>query len=1050
MNTTPRSERARRTAKPLPKKQKTFSKRSVIPMLVLFGAILALLVIVSPKEPQTRAVATVATQDGHVVSTAAASTYDGLVISEVMGANQAAVPDEKGEFSDYIEIWNSSAAPIPLKNVGLSNDGTRIRFIFPDISLGADERVVVFCSNSNQQDPSKPFHAKFKISSIGTTVFLFDPNAFTIDSVVTPIMNSDASYSLMADGTFEMTEFYSPGYENTEAGFLAYRNGSRINDGAIVINEIMADAKSNLLLDEDGETVDWVELYNRTNEPFPLKDLFLSNKENKPLKWRFPDDAVIPAGGYYVVFCSGKDRLPGAADGIAHTNFKISAERDVVLLSDSRGRLVDRIAIDNMPADHSYGRNESDHFQTFSVATPGLPNTAAGAAIADKHLRAQNPIGVYITEVMASNNAVVITQNTGTTDAVELYNASNETQLLEGFALSDDVSRPRKWQFPSGAAISPNSYLVVYLDGKPELTTGGQYHTNFKLLRTGGETICFSSPEGLVLDKIDLPLIPTNVSYGRTEGLNGFFYYDVPTLGAANSTGFYGYADAPSFSLRGGLYYEPVTVTLNVPEGTSVYYSTDGAIPTMNHTRYEGEAITMQFTSVLRARAFKEDLQPSDVVTQSYFINAFHTLPIISISIDPDELYNEANGIFVVGPNINKDKRPYRSTVYGEFGKIPRPCYAEYYSLDNQVVFAQGLEMSLSGGFSLDYPQKSLKFRAKSLYGSKIIDAPLFDDRDFTQYKSFTLRMGGSDGLWTRLLDGFQSRMVDDIGTVVPHQAWDPVVVYINGVYWGHYNLRERKDRYFVAQHEGLPLSEADNMDISLGNGRAEYGSSTPYNNLIKKAKTLSPGKSEEDYQYLVEQVDIENIIDFFSFQMFFGNTDLGNVQIYKLRGEGQKFKWILFDLDYGLFQSDINSPRSLLKEGGMGSDNVDNTVFRKLMENEGFRDQYLTRFGEIFQFFTTDYMIAKLDTLVPLIQPEMKVHFARWAEFTDKLIHSEGPMTPEAAYRYWEGRITRLKNTLRKRPTILYDYVQEWFKLSNDQMVHYLGARPPMPPDAN
>jgi len=1048
MHSTPRSERTRRTAKPLPKKQKAFSKRSVVPLLALFAAVLVLLVIISPKEPQTRAVATVATADGHVVSTAASATYDGLVISEVMGANQSAVPDEKGEFSDYIEIWNRSNAPISLKNVGLSNDGTRIRFIFPDIILGIDERIVVFCSNTNQQDPSKPFHAKFKISSIGATIFLFDPSAFMIDSVTTPIMNADAAYSLMADGTFEMTEFYSPGYENTEAGFLAYRNGSRVGDGIIVINEIMADAKSNLFLDEDGDTSDWIELHNRSNEPFPLKELFLSNKENKPLKWRLPDDAVIPAGGYYVVFCSGKDRPPNA-NGIAHTNFKISAERDIILLSDSRGRLVDRVAVDNIPADNAYGRNTSDHWQLFPLATPGYPNNAAGAAVADRQLRAQNPLGVYITEVMASNNAITVTKAAGTTDCVELYNASNEIQYLEGCGLSDDISRPRKWQFPSGAAISPNSYLVLYLDGKPELSTGGQYHTNFKLLRTGSETICFSTPDGLVLDKIELPLIPTNVSYGRTEGLNGFFYYDVPSFGSANGTGFYGYAEAPSFSLRGGLYYEPISVHINIPEGTSVYYTTDGAIPTMNHTRYEGEAIPLQFTGVLRARAFKEDLQPSDIATQSYFINAYHTLPVISISIDPIELYSETNGMFVVGPNINKDKRPYRSTVYGAFGKVPRPCYVEYFSLDNRVIFAQGLEMSLSGGYSIDYPQKSLKFRAKSLYGSKVIDAPLFADREFDQYKSFTLRMGGSDGLYTRLLDGFQSRMVDDVGTVVPHQAWDPVVVYINGTYWGHYNLRERKDRYFVAQHEGLPLSEADYMDISLGNGKAEYGSSTPYNNLIKKAKTLSPGKNEADYQYLADQVDIENIIDFFSFQMFFGNTDLGNVQIYKLHGEGQKFKWILFDLDYGLFRSDINSPRSLLKEGGMGSDNVDNTVFRKLMENEGFRDRFLTRFGEIYQFYTTDYMLAKLDTLVPLIEPEMRVHFARWAEFTDKIIHSEGPLTPEAAYRYWENRITRLKNTLRKRPTLLYEYIQEWFKFSNQQMVHYFGEKPPMPPEA-
>ena len=143
-------------------------------------------------------------------------------------------------------------------------------------------------------------------------------------------------------------------------------------DGAIVINEVMADALTGLT-DEDGELSDWIELYNTTDQVVSLKNYALSDKENRPLKWRLPEDAVIAPHGYYIVFCSGKDRDNGAS-GVSHTNFAISAEHDTVILSDSRGRMVDRVIVDNLAEDCSYGRDENNSWKVFQTATPGLPN----------------------------------------------------------------------------------------------------------------------------------------------------------------------------------------------------------------------------------------------------------------------------------------------------------------------------------------------------------------------------------------------------------------------------------------------------------------------------------------------------------------------------------------------------------------------------------------------------------------------------------------------------------------------------------------------------
>ena len=123
------------------------------------------------------------------------------------------------------------------------------------------------------------------------------------------------------------------------------------------------------------------------------------------------------------MFCSGKDRNNGAS-GVSHTNFRISAEHDTMVLSDSRGRiLVDRVVIDNLAKDCSYGRDANGNWTVFQTATPGLPNNQTGMNQMDRNMIAMNSTGVYITEVMASDDSVAALGN-HISDWVELYNSS--------------------------------------------------------------------------------------------------------------------------------------------------------------------------------------------------------------------------------------------------------------------------------------------------------------------------------------------------------------------------------------------------------------------------------------------------------------------------------------------------------------------------------------------------------------------------------------------------------------------------------------------------
>ena len=1042
----------RRTASRATKLRRRKTRMNFI-LLAGFAALVIILVIVTPKEPIRRATYSTGTESGLVDAEGNGQTgaYAGLVISEIMPSNSTAVTDENGKYSDWIEIWNSTDKMINLNGVGLSDKGDSIRFLFPNVSLAPDGRAVIFCDNTNQSNANRAFHAKFKLSSVGETIYLYDPNAYLIDSCKYPIMASDESWA-QTDSGFQSVTWYSPGFPNTEEGHRAYRESISVTDGSVVINEVMADPITGLR-DDDDELCDWIELYNTTNRDISLASLGLSDNEGKPLKWRFPEDAVIPANGYYLVLCTGKDRTDRIKNA-PHSNFKISAEKETIILTDSQGHVLDRVMIDNLPLDCSWGRNESGQMQVFQTPTPSLPNNQTGFNQMDINLRAMNKTGVFISEVMASNDSIVTYPNADITDWIEIYNSGSESVDLTDWGLSDKLDRGRRWQFPRGTVIAPGEYKVIMCDRQTEKNTVQELHASFKVGKLKKETITLTDPTGRVLDKMILPEMRTDVSYGRTLGMAGLFYYDTPTPFQQNKDGFSGYAEKPSFTTEPGLYYSTTYVEITIPEGTQVFYTTDCTTPTQNSNPYNGERLELNFNTVLRARAFATgNMKPSDTLTGTFFINANHTLPVVSVVTEPDNLWNKETGMLVTGDNVVKEpgKLPFKNTVYRKVkdSGVKKECYVELYDDSGTNLISQGAAFSLMGDFSLDMPQKSFKFRAKSLYGAKTFAAKLFPDRDYTEYKSFVLRNSGNDSMWTRLQDGFQSRLMDYCESTVAHQAWKPYAVYLNGVYWGHMNLRERTDRFMLAQFEGLPLDQANQITLLQGNGRIKYGSNKEWKAMLKKIKAGNPAKNPEDLQYILDNVDVDNLFEYIAFEMFFGNSDIGNTRFYRTNQEGSKWKWVLYDVDYGLYMSNFNSPKSYTKEKGMGEKGIDNTILRKLLSVPEYKDRYLTIYGKIFQKLTTKNMLAILEDLVELIKPEMQLHWARWGEENDTFVITEAPTSVDGAYRYWEKRVERLRNVIRKRPTLLWEYTQNTFDLTDEQMEHYFGTKPEMPPEA-
>lgn len=140
----------------------------------------------------------------------------------------------------------------------------------------------------------------------------------------------------------------------------------------VVINELVA-ANGNGLRDKDGDTSDWLELFNATERPINLEGWCLSDDPREPRRWCFPE-VTLPARGYLVVFASGK-RQPDAAVRELHASFKLKASADYLGLVRPSGSVASELAYPDQKQDVAYGLSGSGGPGFLASPTPGAGNS---------------------------------------------------------------------------------------------------------------------------------------------------------------------------------------------------------------------------------------------------------------------------------------------------------------------------------------------------------------------------------------------------------------------------------------------------------------------------------------------------------------------------------------------------------------------------------------------------------------------------------------------------------------------------------------------------
>jgi len=955
---------------------------------------------------------------------------DAVALSEIMISNKGSVPDNLGGYPDYIELHNGSTEKADISGYGLSDSLLEgAKYVFPaGTVLEPGAYVVVWCGGEAEDD----MHAPFKLSA-GEEAVLFDASGRPLD---TAVLNSvDSGMVLRREGEVWTQAKPCPGYPKTEEGMAEYEKSLKeTEDIGLYINEFMA-SNATTICDSFGSYSDWIELYNSTDTDMDISGFGISDNLSQPMKYRFPDGTTIAAKGYLVVFCSGNE---GMQNGELHAPFGLRSYGEDVVIANRAGRIIDSYSFKNQETDVSMARipDGAGEFQSNSQPSPGYPNTGAGYSAFDAANRL--PLGgVYISEFGGSTGSVA-------SDWVELHNSTGSAVSLAGYGLSNNPKNPAKWVFPD-ISIEPGEYLLLYATGSADKAQKKNLKLNFCISSTG-EALFFFDPNGKLIDKLSAGRMRSGQSYGR-DGSDNRFYYAEPTPGAQNGKGYEGITQLPAFSVTPGIYDNAVTVAITAGEGETIRYTTDCTTPNASSEVYSGE-LSISKNSVIRAAAFRDGYLSGDVATATYLFRSDgvnHALPVVTLVTDPDNLWNSKTGIYATGDQFDPDAASYADTLQSatyyqaKFATEEqvdtiweKPAAFSLFDDNGRQVFTQNVGIRIAGSFGRGRAQKGFNVIARKEYGKGSMEYPFFENRPYTEYKAVVLRAGAQDQNRSKIRDELASGLLEGTDINILYQAYRPTVLYLNGEYWGVYFMKEKRNRFFVAQHENTE----NNVDLAIGKGfkQRSYGDNSDWVSLYEYA-TSHDLSSAEAYAYVSERMDVDSFRDYMIAEIYNGNTDTYNFQYYRLKGG--KWKFIFYDFCWG-FQSPGHETLAF-RMGKTPSDVCSAKLFAAMLQNKGWRDSFCRRFGELLNTaFAPERVSALIEELYGYVEPEIKREREKFNK--DTFMGVKQPNTNLGTYEGFQSEISKLKDFAQRRPEELKRQLQSNLGLSDSYMKEVFG----------
>ncbi len=581
---------------------------------------------------------------------------------------------------------------------------------------------------------------------------------------------------------------------------------------------------------------------------------------------------------------------------------------------------------------------------------------------------------LYINEFQASNITTILEPDGDYLEWIEIYNGGSSYIDLYGYHLTDNLDNPLYCKIEDHINIGPKAHIIIWLE-----RDRNQNSCEFAL-DMDGEEIGLFSPSGVLLDYVAFGEQYVNISHGRSsDGSAEWSYFGTPTPGVANNTVAIQsvvFPDEVNFSINGGVYSGNQVIELSTASNNGIIkYTIDGSWPTQSSLLYQSP-VEIDVTTVIRARVFESDKLPGNVKTHSYILNEDTSLPIVSLATDPENFFSGYSGIYVEG---------YRG-ITGLCSEEPvnwnrdweRPVNIEYFTPDGLQQINQLTGTKVFGGCSRFPPLKSLAIFARKKYGDNSLNHQFFSDKAISEFKTIVLRNSGNDVVHSMLRDGFMQSLL--VGRMdIDYQGYQPAIVFLNGEYWGILNIREKINEHYPASNYQLDADEIDMLEKEdyFNWGLVVSGSGVHYEELINYIEENDLSDNDH-FEYITKQMDVNEFLNYYLADIYFQNEDWpqNNVKYWRPQGEEGKWRWVLYDTDFGwgLFSKSGNSLEWATR--GASCDRL----IRALLKNTDFKNEFIQRMaGHINTTFNPVMVNPIYDSIRGLIENEMPRHIGRW-----------------------------------------------------------------------
>lgn len=910
------------------------------------------------------------------------STISKLIINEIQSSNGGSYADNNGNTYDWVELYNGTSKDKILTGYSLSDDKNKIKWPFPEGTvIKSGEYLVIFLSGTNESG----LYANFKLkASGGETLILRNSSKKIIDAVDTVSSRKNQSMTRIADGTFVLTKTATPGYENSKKGYEALTTGIKETENKkLSITEILPNNKG-YFKDSYGEFSGYIEITNISNTSVNLKGYNLSNDLSLPFRWKLPEIS-LGKNESIVLYTSNRDVI----EEEYHTNFKLNNTNGVVILT--KDNLLEQKVEYNVANGMAYIKGSNSYYES-NMISPGYPNTTEGIKnFESKYLNTNK--GLIINEVMNLNYSYLVQNGNNYYDWIELFNNSSKDINLKDYYLTTTTNTPKMYNLPN-ITLKANSYYILIASGDTNLSNNSYKHTNFKLSDEEG---LFLYKDNKVIDSIFMANVPVGYSYGRGSS-SGLYYFSGPTPGKANNSGTMQISYTPLFSEEAGVYNSIEKIDLNISCEGSTYYTTNGSTPSTSSKVLTG-TLTLKSTTVVKAMCVENGKKNSEIITKSYVINENHTLPVMSVSLNPSDFTSISRNAWTVD--------------YEKEG------YAEFFEDGNSFNIPMGFK--LFGGSTRGHAKKSFSINFRKKYGVSVLNYQVFKNRDNAVYDELVLRTGSQDEESAIIRDILGTSLVD--GAInVDVQAYKSVILYINGNYWGIYYVREKVNENFISSHYNVDGTKSDILRID---GDITSGTKTNYNKLISYINSHDLSK-DEYYDYVASKVDIDSLIDYWVAETYVTNNDIVNCRFFSNPDINDgKWRFIFYDLDYAFYNYFLNYYNFSTSSSGMNPRGYSTTLLKNLMKNEKFKDRYVERVSyQLKNVWNKDRIMERYNEILKEITPEINRDFSRW----------------KRSMTTWQSALTRLKDYINKRESYMIKQTKTFFKLTDSEMEKYFG----------